>query len=139
MDDLKRKGVEIFTKVLKYSKDINNPQAKVSTEVSSEVLEVSPVQVVFLNTGKYEYSNPIEPLKVSVLENVCVPKTIFVASKPSNKVKDVGGNDYGNINKNLKTMNTCDNPQNRNNIDMILSEKPVLEKSVEVPILYIDI
>lgn len=39
-----------------------------------------------------------------------VPKISFVAYKPSNKAKDVRGNDYDNINQTLETMTTCDKP-----------------------------
>lgn len=141
--NLTRKEGENLTKVPKNTKEPFNPQEKFPSQPSSGFLEVASLQVVFPNTGKSKSSKHVDPSKLSIFANVYVPKTSYVAFNPSVKEKDVRGNDLG-VNKTLETMNACDNPPSENNIDKILSEKfgqekPIVEKLVDVPILYIDI
>lgn len=123
MANLTRKGMENVTIVRKDTTELINAQTNVSFQPSSEILEVSRLQVVFPGTGKSKLSKSVDPSKFNVHINVFVPKTDVVAPKPSNKAKDVDSNNSNNINHTLETMHAWDNPHSKNNIDKILSEK----------------
>ncbi|CAI8587412.1 unnamed protein product [Vicia faba] len=93
--------------VIKTSKDNKVPSTKANVveHPTKEAIEISPLQIVFLETGKGNASKTFEPSKVNI--TTIVSKNVTETAKLRIKAQDVYSN---NLDQPLESMHACDKP-----------------------------